>query len=184
MRDLAGVDVLGSGWAETLQTDPAAVVDALWCIHEPEALDRGLNDRQFGRLLRPRDILDDAAGALGRAIVAFFPSPDDVLDDDTPPSAKKPDDDNEDTDDPAPLTWPRVFRLAGLVGVDPRPFSLAELLNLHRGAIADRSRLLWSPASAVASAALRGRVKPSEINPWTRQKAPDFTKPRTRPLSF
>lgn len=77
-RTLAGVDLLklldGKGEAaNSLASDPVALVDALYAIVKTEADARKVTDEEFGRSLAG-DALEGATKALVESLVDFFPS--------------------------------------------------------------------------------------------------------------
>jgi hypothetical protein len=77
VRDRLKVDLLEAAETDLLSRlarDAVLLVDALWCLVEPEARQRGVTDEEFGRAMTG-GALDGATDALVEALLDFFPRP-------------------------------------------------------------------------------------------------------------
>ena len=76
VRDLLGVDLMdvaGGDLLERLADDPVLLVDVLYVLVKPQADAKGVSDEDFGRGM-VGGVLDDAASALMKELLDFFPS--------------------------------------------------------------------------------------------------------------
>lgn len=76
VRDALGVDLLDvarGGLLERLADDPVLLVNVLYVLCRSEADARGVSDEDFGRAM-VGGVLDDAASALFKELLDFFPS--------------------------------------------------------------------------------------------------------------
>jgi hypothetical protein len=76
VRDTLGVDLMdvaGGDLLERLADDPVILVNVLYVLCRAEADARGVTDEDFGRAM-VGGVLDDAASALFKELLAFFPS--------------------------------------------------------------------------------------------------------------
>ena len=76
VRDLLGVDLMdvaGGDLLERLADDPVLLVDVLYVLVKPQADAKGASDEDFGRGM-VGGVLDDAASALMKELLGFFPS--------------------------------------------------------------------------------------------------------------
>lgn len=178
VREAIGVDLLAphqqassdESLARRLITDDALLVNVLFLAIGPAAIRRGLDDRAFGRSMRrrPRRPWRCAIDPLEPARIAFFESWADFF------PRKEDSDAGDDEDDGSPRDKPDIetliWELAGVAGVDPRPFTLRQLHRLSRG----YSRQAWQHTSSlmalVKSAATGKAVKPIELDPFARAR--------------
>jgi hypothetical protein len=76
VRDLLQADLMDVANGELLSRladDPCLLVDVLFALVKPEADARGVPDEDFGRAM-VGGVLDDAASALFKELLGFFPS--------------------------------------------------------------------------------------------------------------
>jgi len=77
VRDRLKMDLLEAAEADLLARfarDAVLLVNALWCLVEPEARQRGVSDEEFG-VAMTGGALDGATDALVAALLDFFPRP-------------------------------------------------------------------------------------------------------------
>jgi len=76
VRDLLGVDLMdvaGGDLLDRLADDPVLLVDVLYVLVKPQADAKDVSDEDFGRGM-VGGVLDDAASALMKELLGFFPS--------------------------------------------------------------------------------------------------------------
>lgn len=119
LRDQRGIDVMSAAGWERL-TDPVDCGQALTGLCQREWQARLMDAEDFQRLLCG-DVLGSACMALFDAIAEFFP--------------ERTSDEQPETVPTAAELWARVFKMAGVVGIDPTqaPLSLRELLFMVIG---------------------------------------------------
>lgn len=175
VRDLCGLDMLDwdTPWGGHIIADKSLAADVVYAIAEPQVKERSMDDRQFGKMLRRQGALNSAMAAMADAWQAFLPEP-------AEGGAELEEGDGE------PFGWQRLFQCAGFVGVDPRPFTLRELLAMTNGRYEFASRIAWEPGSLIAAGIKaqveRKSVTAASVNPWhqAKDKKIDFSKPRRR----
>jgi len=123
LRRVLGVDLLGNGWAAWL-TEPENCVNAAYVICRAEADRLGVSDRKFGRLVRG-PVLPDLAEAVVEAVLEFLPEGGEA-------PIPIPGEDPKERKMPS-ATWENLFEAAGALGVDPRGFTVRQLMWMVKG---------------------------------------------------
>jgi len=167
VRGIVGVDLIeavSGGLMARFAADLALVVDVLYAVCLDQADRRGVSDAAFGKALIGKDRLANAASALRGELLDFFPSARDGANKDR--AAKVP-----TADEIRGLIW----RSAGVVGVDPGPLTLRQLL-----AMADaRGHDEWQRTASVLAMLFNAHrdprrtdpASPDDFNPFARRQA-------------
>ena len=161
--DLVNVIALDSGGkvkvdlVDRIANDPCLLVDILWVCVEEEAKAAGVTDEQFGRSLAG-DAIEDATRAFLDELVDFFPGAKRLF-------LKKA----------VELSRRRgvdalVCEFAGILGVNPDPFTLRELVWMVEG----RGKFEWSQTASLMALAVnlmrdpkKGKAaSPADFNPF------------------
>lgn len=181
MRDMAGVDVLDfdTGWLDALATDLETTVNVMHAVAKPQISE---TPRRFAKRLARRDNFAAACTALRDGLCEFFPEPKDAGDESHDAEASpKP-----NNVKPEPFGWAELYGLGGVAGVDPRTFTLRELLWLARGRTRQQSEAVYNPVATltmiVFNALAKKRKGIEQFNPHYKRPPIDWSKPRTRPL--
>lgn len=138
MRDNLGFDFLSSN-AITLLSDPVLLVDVLYILVDLQAEKHRLDPVAFGKLYKGNSKLFN--DALLSCWVSFSPR--------QPKAEKQP---QKDTAPATPDTdpWEIVYQMAGYLGMDPKPHTYRELVDMFRGKQKIEDNTNWEQTSLIA----------------------------------
>jgi len=138
IRDTIGLDILdGENSIALLSSDPVTLCDVLYLSCKDDADNRNVSDEEFGRALWG-DALDAATNAFLEALADFFRNPRQRKEE----AGQRG---NGSTDSGrGELLWREIYRSAGIVGVDPGPYTLREILWMRDGReMTEWNRTAW-----------------------------------------
>ncbi len=131
------MDALGGGFMKKLAADPALLGNLLFVLCEKQAAERAVPERKF-RAALTGSLLLAAFCAFTSELVSFFPEGE---------KEAKTDDQRPTTDDHSCTSddcWSLVWQHAGILGVNPGPFTLRELCVMSKA----RKKDEWTRTSA------------------------------------
>lgn len=154
----------GDGPDKLLELPPRVLGSALWVLCGPQAVAAGVSPQTFGAELA--NDVSAAAEALAAAVVEFMPTFQDYF-------GLAIESVEGLTPEDLGLDLEReCWEMAGVVGIDPRPFTYRQLFRMHKG----RSRLLWDQTAAAMSLfasrthPVSDAIDPARLNPYRSTK--------------
>lgn len=131
IRRVCGQDLGQVLWSESnsILTDLEGYARLMWAIVRPQAQRADLSEQEFAERLTSL-VMARSAVALEAAVIEFMPESRDA---------------DEETERQIPDLERLSWELAGAVGIDPRPYTMRQLVQMVRG----RERLTWNQFAAV-----------------------------------
>lgn len=167
VRGVVGVDLIEAVTGTLLArlaADPSMVVDVLYAACIVQADRRGVSDAAFGKAMTGKGRLAAAAAVLRDELLDFFPAP-------CPGEAAE-----ERAKDVTPAEVRElIWRAAGVLGLDPGPLTLRQLVAMSNC----RGESEWKRTGSVLAMLFNAHrdprrtdpASPDDFNPFVRAKA-------------
>lgn len=170
------LDLYKPSLVDDLKT-PSKIVDLLYVLLVDQVIFYGMTDVEFAKFLSTKQNFNDFHSALVDAVAEFFPV-----------KVVKEEQDEEEEEKDAPPEKPAevsdlIWQIAGRMRMDPRPYSLRQLLSMYRAYDKDNQSNIWIPTALLASSIYRAaghKAKSTDFLP--KNLKPKKHKPKPDPI--